>query len=281
MRLRGYSCLYLSAAIFALTSVFVKIASRYYGGFFVSGLRFVVGAILCLVVLFARYGGIRVVRWKFVLLRGLFGAISMATGYAAIGFTGPGRAALLGNIYPVFVGVFAAIFFGETLKKRTIVALAICTAGAVLVIRDGSGASVLGDLLALASALTAGVAVNYVRQAGATENPFTLYLSPCLFGLPILSLGLPQATGFSLVGIALALAVGVLAFVAQALMGRGYRDVPASSGSVVFYFETGLTVALGILLVGERPNAVFFLGLALIAAGLLVNQGMKSRTKAH
>jgi drug/metabolite transporter (DMT)-like permease len=272
MRLRGYASLYAAAVLFALTSIAVKLASRYYGGLFISAFRFALGVALCLAVSLIRYGGIKVVNLKPVVMRGVFGAVSMASSYAAISYTAPGRAALLGNTYPVFVGILAVLFFGEKLRKGTVVALAACTLGALLVVRDGSGASIIGDSFAIVGALTAGFAVNYVRRAGATENPFTLYLSPCLFGLPVLAFGIPQAGSFSPIGIALAAAVGVLAFVAQALMARGYQEVSASSGSVVFYVETGLTVLLGVLVVGERPNAKFLAGLVLIAAGLLANR---------
>lgn len=55
----------------------------------------------------------------------------------------------------------------------------------MLVMRDGSGASLLGEVIALGSALFAGVAINFVRRAAQHDNPFMLYFSPCLFGLPL------------------------------------------------------------------------------------------------
>ncbi|MCK7470939.1 MAG: hypothetical protein MZU95_09240 [Desulfomicrobium escambiense] len=41
-----------------------------------------------------------------------------------------------------------------------------------------------GMVLAILSAVFAGLALNHLKRARATEDPFTLYLSPCLFGLP-------------------------------------------------------------------------------------------------
>jgi drug/metabolite transporter (DMT)-like permease len=191
----------------------------------------------------------------------------------AVGLTAPGRATLLSNVYPLFVGLFGALLFGERLHARTALSAAICTAGAVLVMRDGSGAALAGDLVALAGALLTGIAINLVRktsQAGA--DPFILYLSPCLFGLPIMAFSpMPEVTG-GLEGILLLVAVGVGAFLAQALMAQGYRSVPAGRGSVIFYWETALTIVLGILLTGELVNARFGAGLVLILVGLWLNR---------
>jgi drug/metabolite transporter (DMT)-like permease len=282
MRVRGgYAALYSAAFLFAFTSLQVKLASLHYSGMFVSAMRFATGTVLCLAFLALRYRSIKPARPGLVALRGAFGACSMAMSYLAITMTGPGRATLLSNTYPLFVAIFGALFFGERLRARVIACVAICTCGALLVMRDGSGASLGGDLLALGSAVFAGVAVNIVRRATQTDNPFMLYLSPCLFGLGLfafapvgngagaaaLGAGSPAAAA-SLVFL---FGVGITSFVAQALMAYGYRSVPAGKGSIVFYLETALTVLLGLLFAGERFNLRFAAGLALILGGLALN----------
>ncbi|MGO8695925.1 MAG: DMT family transporter [Rectinemataceae bacterium] len=280
-RVRGFAALYSAATIFAFTSLFVKLSSRYFSGLFISGARFAVGGVLCLVVLLARYGGVKPKRPSVLLFRGLFGAGSMAATYAAISLTGPGRAALLSNMYPLFVPVFAALFFKERFNTRTLASLALCTLGAVLVVRDGSGAALSGDLIAILSAVLAGVAVNFVRLATRTENPFLIYLSPCIFGLPILFFApAPAGTGGP-VGLLLLLGVGGGAFVGQALMASGYGSVPAGRGSVVFFWETTLTVLLGFLLAGERFNLRFAAGLVFILSGLWLNRVRRAECLAR
>jgi drug/metabolite transporter (DMT)-like permease len=273
MRVRGYAALYSAAVLFAFTSLFVKLASRYYSGMFVSAARFAAGTILCSAVLLWGYRSIKPANPGLVALRGLFGAFSMAMSYAAISLTGPGRAALLCNTYPLFVVVFGALFFGERLNARVFACIGICTLGAVLVMRDGSGSSLAGDLLALGSAVFAGIAINFVRRATQGDNPFMLYLSPCLFGLPLFAFVPPGggAAAGGLFGIFFLVGVGVLAFFAQALMAYGYRSVQAGRGSIVFYLETALTVLLGALFAAERFNLRFAAGLALILGGLALN----------
>jgi drug/metabolite transporter (DMT)-like permease len=198
--------------------------------------------------------------------------------------TGPGRAALLSNTYPLFVSLFGALFFGERLKPRVFACIALCTCGAVLVMRDGSGASLVGDLVAIGSAVFAGVGVNFVRRGTRSENPFMLYLSPCLLGLPLfLFVGPADAHGASAggaLGLLFLVGAGALSFLAQALMAYGYRSVPAGKGSVVFYLETALTVLLGALFAGEVFNLRFAIGLAFILGGLALNH-IRPRPEAH
>jgi len=122
-----------------------------------------------------------------------------------------------------------------------------------------------------------------VKRISAHENPFAVYLSPCLLGLPLFVFASPganlaKASGDP-AGLALLIAVGTLAVVAQALMVYGYREAPAGSGSVVFYWETALTVALGALFAGEEPNARFVAGLAVILLGLKFDRGFGAPQK--
>lgn len=273
----GELALFASATIFAFVTLSVKLASRYYSGYFISGTRFLVGTLLCLGIILwgRRKAGPRpaIVAKKAIVLRGLFGAASMIASYAAIALAGPGRATLLGNTYPLFVALFGALLFKEGLKARNLISLIVCTGGAILVVRDGSGSALEGDLLAIGSALLAGLAVNFVRRAShAGASPFVLYLSPCLFGLPLLALApLPASSGGPL-ALACLLFVGIGSFVAQAFMAVGYRSVPAGRGSVIFYWETALTVLLGLLVAGETINLRFLLGLGVILAGLWINR---------
>jgi drug/metabolite transporter (DMT)-like permease len=286
MRIRGgYAALYSSAVGFAFTSLLVKLATHRFSGLFVSASRFAIGAALCLAVLAFRYRSIKPEKPLLVALRGVFGALSMIMTYMAISLTGPGRAALLSNTYPLFVAIFGVLFFGERFRARVLASIALCTCGAALVMRDGSGANLAGDILAIGSSVCAGVAVNIVRRASQEDNPFMLYLSPCLLGLPLFFFVGPGAgaelAGSGAVGISVLVGTGLLAFIAQSLMALGYRSVPAGKGSVVFYLETMLTVLLGALFAGETFNARCLAGLALILGGLVLNQlkiRLRSRT---
>lgn len=267
----GTTALYLAATLFALGTAFIKLASAHIPGTLISAIRFAVGIALAVPATILATGTFKVNKPSLVLARGLFGSVSMILSYLAIAYTAPGRATVLANTYPVWVAVMAALFFGEKIGVKTLASLVLCSLGALLIMRDGSGAGILGDVLAIVSAVFAGIAINFVRRASAHDNPFILYLSPCVFGLPfgLISGGLPESLPTE--GLVYALIVGILAFGAQTLMARGYKTVPAGKGAVVFYFETVLTVAMSVVLFRETLNARFLLGLGVITTGLLLN----------
>jgi drug/metabolite transporter (DMT)-like permease len=91
MRVRGgYAALYSAAIVFAFTSLFVKLASRYYSGLFISSFRFAVGSAALRRRPRLGYRSLKPGNPGLVALRGVFGALSMAMTYIAISMTGPG-----------------------------------------------------------------------------------------------------------------------------------------------------------------------------------------------
>ena len=128
-------------------------------------------------------------------------------------------------------------------------------------------------MVAILASVTAGISVNIVRKASiAGVDPFILYLAPCVFGLGLFAVApLPSSAG-SPADLLLLVGVGAGAFLAQALMTYGYQTVPANKGSISFYWETALTVALGAVFAGERLNLLFLVGLGFILLGLWVNR---------
>ena len=269
----GQKALLTAATCFSMTSLCVKLASRYYSGLFVSASRFVIGIVLCAAIIAVRKPRFDRSAFPMVLLRGGLGAISMAATYIAISLTGPGRAILLNNTYPVFVGISGALFFKEKMSPKIIFSLVLCTIGAVFVVRDKSGASFLGDMVAIVGSVTAGISVIVLRKASvAGVDPFILYLSPCVLGLGLFAFApSPSSTGGP-VGLLLLFCVGAGAFLAQTLMAYGYKTVPANKGSISFYWEVALTVALGTIFAGETLNLLFLVGLCFILLGLWVNR---------
>jgi drug/metabolite transporter (DMT)-like permease len=275
---RGEPALYASVLIFSFVNLFVKFAGGYFSGFFVSGVRFVIGAVLAFIVVFVRKSWPDRANLPDIILRGLFGALAMIATYVAIAIAGPGRATLLSNTYPLFVALFGVLIFKERATWRLAACLAISMAGAVLVMQDGSSINPLGDLIALAGAVLAGISVNYLRRASSRGvDPFIIYLSPCLFGLPVLAFASLPEPAPGATAVAFLLAVGIGAFIAQALMTYGYRTVNASRGSIVFFAETGITVLLGTLFAGETVTPRFGIGLLLIFAGVWMNREVGAR----
>jgi drug/metabolite transporter (DMT)-like permease len=268
----GQSALYLSAIIYSFSTLFVKMSGNSFSSLFISGTRFIIGVVFASAILLIGRTKIDRAAMPDLLLRGIFGAVSMVASYLAINLTGPGRSVLLGNTYPVFVTIFGMLFYGEKPKWSVWTSLVLCVAGAAFVVRDGSGARLEGDLAALLSSVLAGISIHYVRRASARGvNPFAIYLTPCLLGLPVLFFAKAPPAFPGIAPVALLFAAGMFTFIAQGLMSWGYRSVSAINGSVIFFLETALTVLLGVLLLAEPFSARYAIGLVLIMAGLWFN----------
>jgi drug/metabolite transporter (DMT)-like permease len=282
---KGLLAMLLASLLFAMTTTLVRIASNSLSGSFVSTIRFAVGGAAAMAWLKFSGRGFKVVNKKDWLLRGLYGSVSMTCTYLAIAWTSGGRSTMLSNTYPIFVALFGSLFFGSKLLPTAIPALALCTVGSVVILNDGAGYSLLGDSLALVAAMLAGMAVNHLKRARTTEDPVSLYLSACMFGLPVAAAlamgsgGLP--TRLALVPIVLSVLLGLVVFAAQVLMTWAYKYVSAARGSRIFYLETVFAVGLGAL-IGERLKPAFFLGAAIIMAALWLDGAAQARraTKA-
>jgi len=269
--IHGMAALLAAALLFATTTTLVRLASNSLSGYFISMVRFAVGAVLSIAWLVASRRGIRIINKSDWFLRGLYGAISMTLSYMAISRTSGGRATMLSNTYPIFVALFGRLFFGQRLLPTAIPALVLCTAGSVIILNDGSGYAMSGDAMALLSAVFAGLAINHLKRARVTDDPVSLYLSPCIFGLPVV-ISLTLGTGSvpvapHVASIAMAVGLGVIVFGAQVLMTWGYKYVNAASGSRIFYLEIIFAVILGAL-IGERLKPAFFVGAGVIMAAL-------------
>jgi drug/metabolite transporter (DMT)-like permease len=257
----------------------VKHISAHYSSWFISFVRFFVGAVLVIISILATGRSFRVHNMKNWILRGATGCIAMVLFYVAIQMTSSGRATLLSDTYPVFVALFGVLFFRERIGIGQIAGLILCICGSTLVFYDGSSYPVAGSLICIGSAVASGVAVHFIKRSRESDNSFLIYLSPCIFGFMITCFSAKDAVSISSSGDAvLLILVGVFAFIGQIFLAWGFRYVPATAGSVLGMAEILFSITLSLLFLGEVMKPRFFAGGALIIAGLLVNQaGMMRR----
>lgn len=134
----------------------------------------------------------------------------------------------------------------------------------------------LGEAMALGSAATWAVAVILARQLGSTLPPAALNLLKNGLVLAVLAplalIGsdgrLPALTGTDLV---LALASGVMGIaIADTLYFRALNELGAGRMGVIGNLYSPLVLVLGFLFLGERLGPWQWLGLALVAGGVLL-----------
>lgn len=267
--------LYVSAVLFAVNSVIVKMAAQYFSGLFISSIRFLIGILLTVFTIYITGQKFRIINKKYWILRGIAGAIAMICFYVGIHLTSSGRTALLEKVYPVFVTIFSLVIYKEKFSKNIIYSLILCTAGVFFILYDGSEYSFIGNLIGLCAGISASFAVIFIKKSRETDSSLIVYLSPCVFGMLTMPFTYGEFTNITTNGFMLLLIIGILTFVAQVMMAYGYKEVPASKGSIIFYLETIITIFLSLMIVDEIITARFIIGCSLVIMGLVINNSPK------
>jgi drug/metabolite transporter, DME family len=244
----------------------------------VGSARIVVGAALLAVVALATRraslgGGDR----RLVLLSGVFVAVYQASFFAAVADTGVavGTVVALGSA-PAFTGLFGRLFAGERLEPPWFAATGFACAGVCLLTLGGGSegeVSAPGVGLGLAAgAGYAGYAVigrHLLDRAGTPEGVMAaVFGTGAIILLPVLAL---MDTGELLTanGLAVAAYLGaVTTTLAYVLFAKGLERIGASETATLTLAEPVTAMALGILVLGERPTVAGAAGAALVLGGL-------------
>ena len=248
----------------------------------ISTLRFAIAAALLIVIATATHAPFgRGNVWP-VVLAGVFGYF----GYNALVFVGltmapaSDGALIVPTLIPVLTAI-AATFVGERLTATKLAGFALASIGAALVIAAGqtgdeiSSRRLIGDVLMLLGAICWAIYTVLGTIALRTRSPLAVVTvaapigAALLFPLGFLEKGyadLPSwSTAVWLNVLYLALAVSVASFILfYWLVARVGAGIAAMSS----YFVPVLTLAMAVLLLGDRPQPLQLVGGAVILAGV-------------
>ncbi len=284
--MRGAGLCLLSAAAFGTLGIFGRLASDAGADTATTLLvRFGLAALVFAAVL-AWTGGWRALRGlsRRVVLTGLaLGAAgySLQSGlyFAAIGRLDVSLVALLLYTYPAFVTIAALALGRLTPSPRIGAALALASAGLVLVlVAAGTGAfDVTGALMAIGASLTYTTYILVSDGIVGDIEPFALALlvltgATATFAVAGLATGsidfaLPAEAWLWLVLIAL-----VSTVVAVSAFFAGLRRVGPSEAAILSTFEPPVTVALAFAVLGERLSVAQLAGGVLVLAAVVLLQ---------
>lgn len=216
---------------------------------------------------------------RLVLLSGVFVAAYQASFFAAVADTGVavGTVVALGSA-PAFTGLFGRVFAGERLERRWFAATGLACFGVCLLTLGGaSGGEVSAPGVALALVAGAGyagyaVAGKHLLDRGGTPEGVmaAVFGTGALILLPTLAVT-PTGELLSAGGLTLAVYLGaVTTALAYILFAKGLQRIGASETSTLTLAEPVTAMALGFLVLGERPGGLAVLGAALVLSGLAV-----------
>ena len=204
--------------------------------------------------------------------------------------TSAAHAALLLALDTPATLLLAVAFLRERIDAPLMLALGVGVAGSILVTWQGGGAdaTLTGDLLVIASALTASGYGVLARHVAATRDPLevttvqvmgALILAGPIFGWS-LAAGQSHVTDTDPGHLAVAVAVGLTGSVFPFLLyNRAIKQLTASRAALISVLIPVIAAGLTVLLVGERLSGLAIVGgaLSVVAAFIAAQRPEGSR----
>jgi drug/metabolite transporter (DMT)-like permease len=267
------AALVAAALVFAGMALATKLAAARLPGPQIAFVRFLIGLAACGV---ARTRIQMRARNKLgLLMRGAYGGAAVLFFFIGIEHLPVGIATLLNYTAPVFTAIYAAAFLGEGITRATLGALALTSAGVVLVILGttptGTFALDRWELAGVVSAILSGAAVATIREVRKTDGSWEIFVAFCAAGAVICAV--PAVRGWvppTRAEWLILLLVGVTSVVGQLLMTHALRYVRAAVGGIIAQLTPVTSLALGWILFGDRIGGMALAGAVLTLVGVSV-----------
>jgi len=246
--------------------------------------RAVFGLPLLLLVAWAerrRYGPLPGRARRFAVIAGIFFAGDLMFWHHAIEYVGAGLATVLGNLQVLIVGVVAWLAFGERPSRATLVAVPVVLVGVALISGVvGAGAygtnPALGVVFGVATALCYSAYLLLIRVGGRDPRRPAGPVAIATIGTALVS----GAAGLVIGDLDLApslASLGWLALLGITSQSIGYLCIslalprlPAVVTSIILLVQPVVTVALSMVLLGERPSPAQLFGVVCVIGGIAV-----------
>lgn len=292
--LAGILCAMGAATAFSLNDVAIKWLSGDYPLHQITFFRSLFAMVVTLgvfVPLEGSYRNLLTRRPGFHAVRGAIVVIANMAFYTGLATLPLGEATAIYFVMPLFITGLSVLLLGETVGPRRWIAVAVGLAGVFLVIRPGGSAFQYAALLPLVAAFFYALLQITSRKIGVTEKASTMsfYLN-VVFILFSGAVGLafgdgrysgtenaslefllrawtwPPASDFLLLA-----GIGVIASIGGYLVSQAYRIAQAGLIAPFEYVAMPLAIFWSIAIWGDWPDALAWLGIAMIAgAGLFV-----------
>ncbi len=284
----------IASFFFSFNDMAIKLLSGDYALHQVVLLRSAIGMILLLAIIVPLQGGFEVLktkRFSIHLVRGLCVVFANMTFFLGLAALPLADAVAIFFIAPLIITAFSVVMLGEKVGPRRWIAVLVGLLGVIVMVRPGSGSFQIAALLPLAAAFAYATLHILTRKIGGTERAVTMiFYIQLTFIIVSAFMGLSvgdgrfgghgdasldfllrgwswPATGdyliFALIGAA---STGGGYFISQA-----YRLAEAGLAAPFEYVAMPLAIIWGVIVFGEWPDTIAWIGIALIVgAGLYI-----------
>lgn len=200
--------------------------------------------------------------------------------YGSFKFMDAGVASTLLFVYPIMVAVIMALFFGERVTWRTVLAIVLALTGIGLLYKGDAGTTLsgVGVTLVMVSSLTYALYIVIINQSRVQMSAAKLTFYVLIFAtmtVVVYSLFGGDANRITLIqgthqwGYSLMLAV-VATLLSLVTMSIAIRLVGSTPAAIMGALEPVTAVAIGITVFGESFTMRLAIGIVLILAGVVV-----------
>lgn len=279
----GMMLMIIAVFIAPLIDVFSKLASATLPPAEISAFRFVFQTLLMLPLVLWR-GSLWQIGWRQTrvhMIRGAILAVSMISFVTALRAMALADAIAIFFVEPIILTILGGLFLKEKIGWRRYAACAVGFGGALLIIRPSFENLGWVALLPVVCAFGIALFALMTRILAHREDPWSMQLQTGFWGgifcLVVLILG--DGTGSTLfdpvwpdaVSLAKCFGVGLAASISGMFAVYAYRDAPASTLAPLQYFEIVCATFFGWFIFGDLPDAITWLGIAIIiASGLFI-----------
>ena len=265
---KGILCILFAAFGFSLMSFFVRISGdipTMEKAFFRNAL-----SIIASLILMIRSGEkIRIKKGCMgdIFLRCVFGTSGLIANFYAIDKLNIADANMLNKLSPFFAILISIPILKEKPKKIDILAVIVAFLGAMLIVRPtGSNMQLVPALIGLYGGFGAGAAYVFVRKLGKKgERTPIIVLCFSIFStavsIPFIAVNYVPLKPMQLLCLVMA---GLSATIGQFGITSAYKYAPAKEISVFDYTQVIFAAILGMLFLGELPQAMSFIGYVII-----------------
>ncbi|MGC9418636.1 MAG: DMT family transporter [Rhodovulum sp.] len=216
-----------------------------------------------------------------VALNGLLMAITLVSLISSFAVMPIATAIAIFFVEPLLLTLLAALLLGERLGPRRLVAVGVGMLGAMIVIRPSFAAFGPAALLPLIAALAYALNMIVLRRATATRSALTVQCGASVYGAVAMAgvvavlvaagaheMAMPTTPGWEWAAI---LGAGATATTAFVLIAEAFRRAEAGLLAPLQYLEIVGATAVGYLIFGDFPDALTWVGVAIIlGSGLYV-----------
>jgi S-adenosylmethionine uptake transporter len=279
----GLGLMVIAVLISPLIDIFAKLAITTIPSAEITAVRFVLQMLFILPVVLVR-GTLFDLTWKKTglhMLRGGLLVVTMLSFITTLKAMEVADAIAIFFVEPIILTILGSIFLKETIGWRRYTACAVGFSGALLVIQPSMQEVGWIALLPVVSAFGLAVFLLVTRLVAQNEDPWSMQFHAGVWGALFCGILLyfgngtgseifdpvvpDMTTGLYLIG------VGVTATISGVLGVYAYRAAPASVLAPLQYLEIVSATIFGWLVFGHLPDALKWLGIAIIiSSGLYI-----------